>query len=227
MATGGRNGEWNLPGNGPHVVVIDHHDSFTYNLVQALSRLGARVSVRLCDQITAQQLQQLDPQRLLLSPGPGAPSDAALAARALQMYRGRIPILGVCLGHQVIAEQLGARVSATGLPCHGKPEQIFHDGYGIFAALPSPFKAARYHSLAVERDDLPADLHITAWNEEGMVMGLGIPGEATWGVQFHPESFLTPHGDLILESFISGARCPQVGGEEEPGIQQERAGSAR
>ena len=220
-----RCGEWSVEGGGSHVVVIDHHDSFTYNLVQSLSRSGARVSVRLADRLSLEQLRQLNPDRLVLSPGPGAPEGATMAARAIEHYRGRIPILGVCLGHQVIARQLGASVEATGSPVHGKPEQVFHHGLGIFAALPSPFPAARYHSLAVVRETLPEQVEVVAWTSEGLVMGIGVIGEATWGVQFHPESFLTPQGNLMLELFNSGVRCQPQGTGTEPVVGQERSES--
>ena len=218
-------GEWSVSGEGSHVVVIDHHDSFTYNLVQALARPGVQVSVRLSDQLTLEQLQDLQPDRLLLSPGPGAPAEATLAHQALEYFHRRIPVLGVCLGHQVIAEHFGARVEPTGVPAHGKPESVYHDCCGIFSALPVPFSAARYHSLAVVRDSLPDVLRVTAWSGSDMVMGLGVPGEATWGVQFHPESFLTEHGDLILEAFISGVRCREIAPESVPGQERTQSGA--
>ena len=217
-------GEWSVAaapvGSGAgaalHVVVIDHRDSFTYNLVQALSGHGARVSVRLADSLSIDQLEQLAPDRLLLSPGPGSPEQALFAHQALRRYRGEIPILGVCLGHQVIATSLGGRVVATGAPAHGKAEPIYHTDEGIFAGVPNPFEAARYHSLAVSREDLPETLQIIAWSDSGMVMGVAIPGEATWGVQFHPESFLTPDGDLILSSFITGIPCSGDRRQQQP-----------
>ncbi|MEE2889864.1 MAG: aminodeoxychorismate/anthranilate synthase component II [Planctomycetota bacterium] len=214
-------GEWSVSGTPAcsgagvdlHVVVIDHHDSFTYNLVQALSGQGARVSVRLAESLSLGQLEQMAPDRLLLSPGPGRPEQAVFAQQALERYRGEIPVLGVCLGHQVIATSLGGQVVATGAPAHGKAEPIHHSNEGIFAGVPNPFEAARYHSLAVSRENLPDELQIVAWSDSGMVMAVAVPGEATWGVQFHPESFLTPDGDLILSSFISGIRCGQDRGE--------------
>ena len=209
-------GEWSVSGGGTdspattkplHLVVIDHRDSFTYNLVQALSGTGVRISVRLADTLSLDQLEQLAPDRLLLSPGPGSPQRARFARQALERYRGEIPVLGVCLGHQVIAESLGAQVVATGVPTHGKAEMVFHGGTGLFRGVPNPFPAARYHSLAVIRESLPETVQVLAWSGSGMVMAVGIPGEATWGLQFHPESFLTPDGGLMLSSFISGIRC--------------------
>ncbi|MGE4619524.1 MAG: aminodeoxychorismate/anthranilate synthase component II [Planctomycetota bacterium] len=208
-------GEWSFPAVEAsstvdlHVVVIDHRDSFTYNLVQSLSAAGARISVRLAETLTIDQLEQLSPDRLLLSPGPGSPARADFARQALERYRGQIPILGVCLGHQVIALSLGACVEPTGTPAHGKAEPVFHDGSGIFRGVPNPFAAARYHSLAVCPENLPKTLQVVARSESGMVMGVGVAGEATWGLQFHPESFLTPAGNLILSSFLSGIVCEE------------------
>ncbi len=209
-------GEWSVSGaaSGPggtqnplHIVVLDHRDSFTYNLVQALAATGARISVRVAETISLEQLERLAPDRLLLSPGPGSPRQARLARQALERYRGQIPILGVCLGHQVIAESLGAEVVTTGTPTHGKSEAVYHCGTGLFAGVPDPFMAARYHSLAVRRESLPPSLQLLAINHNGMVMAVGVPGEPTWGLQFHPESFLTPDGDLMLSSFVSGVCC--------------------
>ncbi len=201
--------EWSVFGEGPHVLLLDHRDSFTYNLVQSLSRSGARITVRQADQRNLEDLQSLNPDRLLLSPGPGKPESAILAKQAFGFWRGKIPILGVCLGHQVIAQCLGAQVIPSGVPVHGKPDLIRHCEVGIFGHLPNPLKVARYHSLHVVPGSLPAELAMTAWSESGGIMGLGIPGESTWGVQFHPESFLTPEGDHLLKAFVDGLPCPE------------------
>lgn len=209
--------EWSVPGDGPHVLLLDHRDSFTYNLVQSLSRSGARITVRQSDQRTLEDLRALKPDRLLLSPGPGKPGSATLAREAFEHWRGQLPILGVCLGHQVIAQALGAQVVASGIPVHGKPDQILHCEAGIFRGLSNPMTVARYHSLHVVPESLPSSVAITAWSDRGGVMGLGLRGEAVWGVQFHPESFLTPEGDSLLKAFVDGHPCPEdLAGLERP-----------
>ncbi len=213
MATVDGRGEWSFPGAGPHVVVIDNHDSFTYNLVQAFTALGARVTVRLSDRVSLSELIDLAPERVVLSPGPGGPSKAGVSAEALAHFHRRVPLLGVCLGYQVLAQEMGARVVPNGEPVHGKACQIDHDRQGIFAAMPTPFLAARYHSLAVVEETLPPTLRVVGRDQEGSVMAIGTPGEATWGVQFHPESFLTPEGTILLGAFLDGVGCPL--GEEE------------
>lgn len=205
--------EWSVPGEGPHVLLLDHRDSFTYNLVQSLSRSGARITVRQADQRSLADLKALNPDRLLLSPGPGKPETAILAQQAFHFWRGQRPILGVCLGHQVIARCMGAQVIPSGAPVHGKPDQIRHCTTGIFDGLPNPLTVARYHSLHVVPDSLPAEVAVTAWSDRGGIMGLALPGEATWGVQFHPESFLTPEGDQLLKAFVDGCPCPEYLGE--------------
>ncbi|MEM7164333.1 MAG: aminodeoxychorismate/anthranilate synthase component II [Planctomycetota bacterium] len=186
------------------VVIIDNYDSFTYNVAQRFQVLGAIVEVFLNDKVTVSQLRDLAPDSLVISPGPGGPSGTGVSRAAFREFRGKIPILGVCLGHQMIAELLGATVE-PGTPVHGKPSLIHHDGVGIFAAMPSPFPAARYHSLVVRGGE--DRLRRVAWTEDGTLMGFGAPGEATWGVQFHPESFMTPAGDQLLRNFLSGVEC--------------------
>ncbi len=200
--------EWSVGGSGPHVLVLDHHDSFTYNLVQSLSRTGARISVRQAHRWSLADVEELAPERLLLSPGPGKPQSAHLAMDALRHFRGSIPILGVCLGHQVLALSVAAKVVPSGSPMHGKADRIVHCGAGIFEGLANPLTVARYHSLHVIPESLPEDVAVVAWSESGGIMGLAIPGEPTWGVQFHPESFLTPEGDRLLKSFVDGKICP-------------------
>ena len=201
-------------GHGPgkqhgmtHVVIIDNYDSFTYNLAQAFQTLHARVTVVRNDAIDVRGLERLRPDRLVISAGPGGPAGTGVSRLALRHCRRRLPVLGVCLGHQVIAESLGAVVGPAAVPVHGKRSTVYHDGTGIFAALPNPLVVGRYHSLAIQ-GRLPAGLRQTAWSERGHVMAIAIPGEATWGVQFHPESFMTPDGIELLGAFQRGVLCP-------------------
>ncbi|MCA8962566.1 MAG: aminodeoxychorismate/anthranilate synthase component II [Planctomycetes bacterium] len=203
-------------GRRPLVVIIDNYDSFTYNLAQAFARLGPEVEVHRNDRISVRTLLRRGPDYLVVSPGPGRPgasgrsgaiSDVGISDDAMATLRGRVPVLGVCLGHQILARQLGGRVVPTGVPVHGKRDRVFHDGDGIFAELPQPCVVARYHSLAVPPDSLPAAIPVCAWNGDGVVMGLGVPGEATWSVQFHPESYMTPEGDRLLAAFLDGVIC--------------------
>lgn len=192
----------------PHVLLIDNYDSFTYNVAQALGICGARVTTIRNDSREVHELDRLEPDRLVISPGPGGPEASAVSRDALRAFRGRIPVLGVCLGHQVLAEALGGTVEPAPVPVHGKAQEIHHADVGIFAGLPDPFLAARYHSLIVRRGSVPGVARVVAWTHDGLVMGLGLPGEATWGVQFHPESFLTPDGGRLLARFLEGCPCP-------------------
>ena len=201
--------EWSVPGNGPHVVVLDHQDSFTYNLVQSLSESGAHITVRQADRRTLTEIVELKPDRILLSPGPGKPESAHLARTVFEHFRGQIPLLGVCLGHQVMALSLGAQVVPSGSPVHGKSDLVRHIGRGIFEGLPHPMTVARYHSLHVVPESLPSEVAIVAWSDSGGIMGFTIRDEPTWGVQFHPESFLTPEGDRLLKTFVKDRCCPE------------------
>ncbi|MHC4936264.1 MAG: anthranilate synthase component II [Planctomycetota bacterium] len=207
------------------LLLIDNRDSFTWNLAQGFERLGTRVQVV--------RGAELEPERILrdgrithvvAGPGPGTPAGTLGVRRTLELLRGRLPWLGVCLGHQVLAESLGAKVVPTGAPVHGKRDAIDHDRIGIFRDLPRPFVAARYHSLAIDPDTLPPGLRACAWSlgpdghrAGGTIQGIGIPGEATWGVQFHPESFMTPEGERLLASFLEGVPCPLEERVEEGG----------
>jgi anthranilate synthase component 2 len=184
------------------VTVVDNFDSFTYNLVQALLCLGAEVEVFRNDAATPEELVSAGPDRILISPGPGGPPEAGISTRVIEAAAGRIPLLGVYLGHQCLAAAFGGRVIRT-KPMHGKTSQVHHQGEGLFAHLPSPFRAARYHSLAVDPASLPKELAVTAWTSDGLIMGLAHRHMAMWGVQFHPESFMTPLGSRLLESFLS------------------------
>ncbi len=182
----------------PRLLLVDNLDSFTHNLAQAFEVLGAEVSV-------VRELPALaDPTHLVLSPGPGRPEAAEVSRQALEHWKRKIPTLGVCLGHQVIALAYGARVSRAQAPVHGKTSRIRHDGGGLFAGLPSPFEAARYHSLTVEEASLPSELLPCAWSEDGTLMAFRHATLPLWGVQFHPESFLSPEGGRLLANFLKG-----------------------
>jgi anthranilate synthase/aminodeoxychorismate synthase-like glutamine amidotransferase len=185
------------------VVVIDNYDSFTYNLVQYVAALGAECDVRLNDATTAAELSALRPDGILLSPGPGNPDDAGVTLDVIRELSGKIPILGVCLGHQAIGQAFGGKVIRAPRLMHGKTSPIEHDGRGVFANVPSPFEATRYHSLIVEEATLPECLEVTARTPEGEIMGLRHASMAVEGVQFHPESVLTLHGLRLMENWLN------------------------
>ncbi len=185
------------------ILVIDNYDSFTYNLVQYLGEMGATLDVRRNDAVSLDEIEQLAPDKILLSPGPGTPDNAGITLDVIRMFGPRIPIFGVCLGQQAIGQALGGRVVRAEHLMHGKTSPIMHNGTGVFAGLPSPLEATRYHSLIVERETLPDTLAITAETEGGEIMGLK---HKTWpleGVQFHPESVLTTHGKQMLRNFLN------------------------
>jgi len=184
------------------VLLVDNYDSFTYNLVQALAVLGADVTVHRHDTITVQDAAAIAPTHLMISPGPGRPEDAGVSVDMVKAMMGRIPVLGVCLGHQAIAQALGGRIGAAQTLMHGKASPIYHDGRTLFEGLPNPFAAGRYHSLAVSEQDLPDDLTVSAYTSEGEIMGVRHKTLPTEGVQFHPESILTPEGDRLLRNFL-------------------------
>jgi para-aminobenzoate synthetase component 2 len=185
------------------ILVIDNYDSFTYNLVQYLGELGATVVVRRNDELTLAELEEQLPQRILISPGPGRPADAGIAPGVIKRFAGRVPILGVCLGHQAIGEVFGGRVVRARSVMHGKASEIVHDGKTVFRNLASPFSAGRYHSLIVERESLPPCLEISAETRDGVIMGLRHREQPIEGVQFHPESILTPAGKGLLANFLA------------------------
>lgn len=187
------------------VLVIDNYDSFTYNLVQYLGELGARVVVRRNDQVSEAAVRAMAPEEIVISPGPGTPREAGVSNRIIETFAGRIPILGVCLGHQCIGQVFGAKVVRAREPVHGKVSLIHHDGRGVFSGLPGPFAATRYHSLVVEEETLPDSLYITARAESGEVMGIRHRELPVEGVQFHPESILTAVGKQILQNFLGKA----------------------
>lgn len=187
----------------PHVLVVDNYDSFTYNLVQCLLGLGARCEVRHNDATSVSDVSAAKPDGILISPGPGAPSDAGVTLELIQALAGSVPMLGVCLGHQALAQAFGARVERAATPVHGKTSPVLHDGRGVFGGLPSPFSATRYHSLVVAPDSLPAGFERSASTAEGELMGLRQPELRLEGVQFHPESILTEHGAKLVQNWLS------------------------
>ncbi|MGB6054188.1 MAG: aminodeoxychorismate/anthranilate synthase component II [Burkholderiaceae bacterium] len=185
------------------LLMIDNYDSFTYNLVQYFGELGAEVRTFRNDEITLEQVEKLQPQRICISPGPCTPHEAGISVPLLQQFAGKIPILGVCLGHQSIGAAFGGKVVRAKEIMHGKVSAIAHTGVGVFAGLPSPFTVTRYHSLAIERASLPACLEVTAWTDDGEIMGVRHREFDIEGVQFHPESILSEHGHALLQNFLA------------------------
>ncbi|MFD2170958.1 anthranilate synthase component II [Tumebacillus lipolyticus] len=185
------------------ILVIDNYDSFTYNIVQYLQELGADVLVKRNDQISLEEIELLSPTHLLISPGPGTPDEAGISLEAIRRFAGRIPVLGVCLGHQSIGQVFGGRVVKAKTMMHGKTSRVRHKGDGIFADVPNPFTATRYHSLVVERASLPAALEILAESEDGEIMALRHRELAVTGLQFHPESILTEGGMKMMQNFLT------------------------
>jgi len=192
------------------ILVIDNYDSFTYNLVQYLGELGEEIVVRRNDEIDLDGIAELAPDHILISPGPCTPNEAGISLALINRFKGEIPILGVCLGHQSIGQAFGGEVVRADQLMHGKTSDIAHDGRTIFAGLPSPFTATRYHSLIVKRETLPACLEVSAETEDGLIMGLRHKEYVVEGVQFHPESIMTDHGLKMLRNFLdskSGVRA--------------------
>ena len=183
--------------------MIDNYDSFTFNLVQYLGELGENILVRRNDAITIAEIEKMLPEKIIISPGPGRPDDAGISKDIIRYLHGRIPILGVCLGHQCIGEVFGADIINSGIVFHGKTSMIHHDGKTIFNGISNPFEAARYHSLIIKRDTIISDLEVSAWTGERVVMGIRHKKYLLEGVQFHPESFLTKDGKKILKNFIN------------------------
>ena len=184
--------------------MIDNYDSFTWNLVQYLRELGAEVRVVRNDEVAVADIGAMRPGGIVISPGPCTPSQAGVSLSAIRDFAGRVPILGVCLGHQAIGQAFGGEVGRAGRVVHGKTSRISHSGTGVFRGLPSPFTATRYHSLAIVRARLPDCLEVTAESEDGEIMGVRHRQHAVEGVQFHPESFLTEHGHALLKNFLQG-----------------------
>ena len=192
------------------ILLIDNYDSFTYNLFHLVGSLGARLVVRRNDALSAAEAMAMAPQGIILSPGPCDPDRAGICLELVRQAAGRVPLLGVCLGHQAIGQAFGGRIVRAPHPMHGKLSRIAHGGDGLFRGLPSPFTATRYHSLIVERETLPDSLEITAWTPENELMGLKHKQHETWGVQFHPESILTVSGLKLIENFLTLCRNPSL-----------------
>jgi para-aminobenzoate synthetase component 2 len=185
------------------ILIIDNYDSFTYNLVQYLGELKAEMKVYRNDKISIGEIEHLDPRRIVISPGPCTPDEAGISVEAVKHFAGRIPILGVCLGHQSIAQAFGGRIVRAAVVMHGKISQIHHDSRTIYRKLGNPFVATRYHSLIVERETLPDCFQVSAWTQDGIIMGIRHKQLSVEGVQFHPESILTKVGKQLLRSFIN------------------------
>jgi len=188
------------------LLMIDNYDSFTYNLVQYFGELGEDVAVHRNDEITLDDIARLKPARIVVSPGPCTPNEAGVSVPLIREFAGRIPILGVCLGHQSIGQAFGGKIVHARQLMHGKTSLIRHEGLGVFRGLPQPFSATRYHSLVIERGSLPDCLAVTAWTDDGEIMGVRHKTLAVEGVQFHPESILTEHGHQMLKNFLEEKR---------------------
>jgi anthranilate synthase component II len=185
------------------LLMIDNYDSFTYNLVQYLGELGQDVKVVRNDELTVDEIEALAPERIVISPGPCTPNEAGVSLDVIRRMAGRVPILGVCLGHQAIGQAFGGHIVHARTLMHGKISPIHHTGQGVFRGLPSPYNATRYHSLAIERSSCPPELEVTAWTSDGEIMGVRHRTLPLEGVQFHPESILTEHGHELLRNFIA------------------------
>jgi anthranilate synthase/aminodeoxychorismate synthase-like glutamine amidotransferase len=184
------------------LVIIDNYDSFTYNLVQYFGQLKVDIKVFRNDQVTLEQLKELQPEYVVISPGPGTPKESGISPEVVRYFSGKIPLLGVCLGHQCIGEVFGGNVIRAPHPVHGKLSVVHHNGRDLFQGIPEPFEAVRYHSLVIEQQNFPAELEVTASTEDGLVMGLRHRQHQTYGVQFHPESIFTGVGKSLLANFL-------------------------
>ena len=184
------------------ILVIDNYDSFTYNLVQYMGELGALVEVCRNDETQVEEVLDRKPEKIVISPGPGIPEDAGISVPLIKAVQGKIPLFGVCLGHQAIGEALGGRVIRAVDIMHGKTSPIYHDNEGIFAGIENPFIATRYHSLIVEKESLPEELTLRAWTDDGVIMGMDCRRKLLYGVQFHPESIMTREGKNIIRNFL-------------------------
>lgn len=188
------------------LLMIDNYDSFTYNLVQYFRELGEEVVVYRNDKITIDEIDKISPERIVVSPGPCTPNEAGISIEVIESFSGKIPILGVCLGHQSIGQAFGGKIVRADRLMHGKTSPVHHNQKELFSNLPNPFDATRYHSLLVEKESLPSCLEITAWTEENEIMGFRHKVHAVWGIQFHPESILTLSGKDLLRNFLTISR---------------------
>lgn len=193
------------------ILLIDNYDSFTYNIKQYIEELGSECAVYRNDALSLREIEMLAPEKIVLSPGPGNPDSAGITLDLICEFAGKIPILGVCLGHQAIGQAFGGKVVRAPQPKHGKVSKITHQGRGVFSGLPSPYRVARYHSLIVDRDSLPSCLEVTAESEDGLIMGIQHLNHDIQGVQFHPESVATEHGHELFKNFLHGKRLKAVG----------------
>ncbi|MGB0495265.1 MAG: anthranilate synthase component II [Kangiellaceae bacterium] len=196
-----------MPINQPHVLMIDNFDSFTFNLVHYLESLNAKVTVKRNNEVTLKEIQKLKPSHIVISPGPGTPDDAGISLALVNKFKGVVPILGVCLGHQVIAQEAGAVVGRAQTVMHGKTSRVNHKSVGVFKNLPQGFNATRYHSLVIDQGYLPKELEVTAWSGDynhhtSEIMGIEIKNLNLYGVQFHPESVASEHGQVVLKNFL-------------------------
>ena len=191
------------------ILLIDNYDSFVYNLARYVRELGAEAVVRRHDAVTLADIDALGPSHIIISPGPCTPAEAGISTDVVRRFGARLPILGVCLGHQCVGAAYGGGIVRAGRPVHGKASRIRHDGRGIFAGLPNPFRAARYHSLVISPDGLPPDLRVTATAEDGEIMAVEHQRHPVVGLQFHPESVLTEHGYLLIDRFLRGGGAPE------------------
>jgi anthranilate synthase component 2 len=185
------------------ILLIDNYDSFTYNLYQYLCELGAEVTVIRNDKITIEEIERISPERIVVSPGPCTPAEAGISNDVIRHFSEKMPVLGVCLGHQCIGEAFGGTVAGAGEIMHGKTSLIHHDGKGVFSGMPNPFEAIRYHSLAIQKESVPDCLEVTAWTDSGVIMGVRHKTLPVEGVQFHPESIMTKHGKDLLKNFLA------------------------
>ena len=200
------------------ILVIDNYDSFTFNLVHFLGEVGGVCDIRRNDTLSVAEAIDLSPEAIVLSPGPCTPNEAGICVDLIKAAAGKIPILGVCLGHQAIGQAFSGDVVRASVPMHGKVSPVLHDGTDIFAGLPSPFSATRYHSLIVDRETLPETLMATAWTEDGTIMGLRHRSLPIFGVQFHPESIASEHGHELLANFLAIARNSNSPGSSKPAL---------